>query len=97
MTTITRVLEPVTQAVFFFLGDVRRPKYIQQTDLAATLSIGLGLPIPKSSIGNLIFPVVEGKPMREQLRFLHLNTVQLSKLLQENVPSYKKGKPVSSR
>ncbi|XP_022410472.1 GPI ethanolamine phosphate transferase 2 isoform X1 [Delphinapterus leucas] len=71
-------------------GDVRRPKYIQQTDLAATLSIGLGLPIPKSSIGNLIFPVVEGKPMREQLRFLHLNTVQLSKLLQENVPSYKK-------
>nr|XP_045375433.1 GPI ethanolamine phosphate transferase 2 isoform X5 [Camelus bactrianus] len=28
--------------------------------------------------------------MREQLRFLHLNTVQLSKLLQENVPSYKK-------
>ncbi|XP_026959826.1 GPI ethanolamine phosphate transferase 2 isoform X5 [Sagmatias obliquidens] len=71
-------------------GDVRRPKYIQQTDLAATLSVGLGLPIPKSSVGNLIFPVVEGKPMREQLRFLHLNTVQLSKLLQENVPSYKK-------
>nr|XP_024784294.2 GPI ethanolamine phosphate transferase 2 isoform X6 [Pan paniscus]XP_054967055.1 GPI ethanolamine phosphate transferase 2 isoform X6 [Pan paniscus] len=28
--------------------------------------------------------------MREQLRFLHLNTVQLSKLLQENVPSYEK-------
>ncbi|XP_007467957.1 PREDICTED: GPI ethanolamine phosphate transferase 2 isoform X3 [Lipotes vexillifer] len=71
-------------------GDIRRPKYIQQTDLAATLSIGLGLPIPKSNIGSLIFPVVEGKPMREQLRFLHLNTVQLSKLLQENVPSYKK-------
>ncbi|XP_067590863.1 GPI ethanolamine phosphate transferase 2 isoform X1 [Pseudorca crassidens] len=74
-------------------GDVRRPKYIQQTDLAATLSIGLGLPIPKSSVGNLIFPVVDGKPMREQLRFLHLNTVQLSKLLQENVPSYKKAEP----
>nr|XP_058923370.1 GPI ethanolamine phosphate transferase 2 isoform X2 [Kogia breviceps] len=71
-------------------GDVRHPKHIQQTDLAATLSIGLGLPIPKSSIGSLIFPVVEGKPMREQLRFLHLNTVQLSKLLQENVPSYEK-------
>ncbi|XP_050011567.1 GPI ethanolamine phosphate transferase 2 isoform X3 [Alexandromys fortis] len=28
--------------------------------------------------------------MREQLRFLHLNTLQLSKLLQENVPSYEK-------
>ncbi|XP_007181529.1 GPI ethanolamine phosphate transferase 2 isoform X1 [Balaenoptera acutorostrata] len=71
-------------------GDARHPKYIQQTDLAATLSIGLGLPIPRGSVGSLIFPVVEGKPMREQLRFLHLNTVQLSKLLQENVPSYRK-------
>ncbi|XP_027401098.1 GPI ethanolamine phosphate transferase 2 isoform X3 [Bos indicus x Bos taurus] len=71
-------------------GDVRHPTRIQQTDLAATLSIGLGLPIPKSNTGGLMFPVVEGRPMREQLRFLHLNTVQLSKLLQENVPSYNK-------
>ncbi|XP_069352599.1 GPI ethanolamine phosphate transferase 2 isoform X3 [Eulemur rufifrons] len=71
-------------------GDMRHPKRVQQTDLAATLAIGLGLPIPKDSVGSLIFPVVEGKPMREQLRFLHLNTVQLSKLLQENVPSYEK-------
>ncbi|KAM9742210.1 GPI ethanolamine phosphate transferase 2 isoform 7-T7 [Dama dama] len=71
-------------------GDVRHPTHVQQTDLAATLSIGLGLPIPKSNIGSLMFPVVEGRPMREQLRFLHLNTVQLSKLLQENVPSYEK-------
>uniref|UniRef100_A0A4W2D4N0 Phosphatidylinositol glycan anchor biosynthesis class G (EMM blood group) n=1 Tax=Bos indicus x Bos taurus TaxID=30522 RepID=A0A4W2D4N0_BOBOX len=71
-------------------GDVRHPTRVQQTDLAATLSIGLGLPIPKSNTGGLMFPVVEGRPMREQLRFLHLNTVQLSKLLQENVPSYNK-------
>ncbi|XP_020757025.1 GPI ethanolamine phosphate transferase 2 isoform X7 [Odocoileus virginianus] len=71
-------------------GDIRHPTHVQQTDLAATLSIGLGLPIPKSNIGSLMFPVVEGRPMREQLRFLHLNTVQLSKLLQENVPSYEK-------
>uniref|UniRef100_A0A8C6DBC3 Phosphatidylinositol glycan anchor biosynthesis class G (EMM blood group) n=1 Tax=Moschus moschiferus TaxID=68415 RepID=A0A8C6DBC3_MOSMO len=71
-------------------GDVRHPTRIQQTDLAATLSIGLGLPIPKSSTGSLIFPVVERRPLREQLRFLHLNAVQLIKLLQENVPSYEK-------
>ncbi|XP_040093675.1 GPI ethanolamine phosphate transferase 2 isoform X3 [Oryx dammah] len=71
-------------------GDARHPAHVQQTDLAATLSIGLGLPIPKSNTGSLMFPVVEGRPMREQLRFLHLNTVQLSKLLQENVPSYEK-------
>ncbi|XP_057561226.1 GPI ethanolamine phosphate transferase 2 isoform X2 [Hippopotamus amphibius kiboko] len=71
-------------------GDIRHPKHVQQTDLAVTLSVGLGLPIPKSSVGRLMFPVVEGKPMREQLRFLHLNAVQLSRLLQENVPSYEK-------
>uniref|UniRef100_A0A8C5V074 Phosphatidylinositol glycan anchor biosynthesis class G (EMM blood group) n=1 Tax=Microcebus murinus TaxID=30608 RepID=A0A8C5V074_MICMU len=71
-------------------GDMRHPKRVQQTDLAATLAIGLGLPIPKDSVGSLLFPVIEGKPMRDQLRFLHLNTVQLSKLLQENVPSYEK-------
>ncbi|XP_008585469.1 PREDICTED: GPI ethanolamine phosphate transferase 2-like [Galeopterus variegatus] len=71
-------------------GDLRHPKHVQQTDLAATLAVGLGMPIPKDSVGSLLFPVVEGKPMREQLRFLQLNTVQLSKLLQENVPSYEK-------
>ncbi|XP_051026775.1 GPI ethanolamine phosphate transferase 2 isoform X1 [Acomys russatus] len=71
-------------------GDIRHPKHVQQTDLAATLAIGLGLPIPKDSVGSLLFPVIEGKPIREQLRFLHLNTLQLSKLLQENVPSYEK-------
>uniref|UniRef100_A0A8C5K6Y3 Phosphatidylinositol glycan anchor biosynthesis, class G n=1 Tax=Jaculus jaculus TaxID=51337 RepID=A0A8C5K6Y3_JACJA len=71
-------------------GDSRHPKRVQQTDLAATLAIGLGLPIPKDNVGSLLFPVIEEKPMREQLRFLHLNTVQLSKLLQENVPSYEK-------
>ena len=75
---------------------MRHPTHVQQTDLAATLSVGLGLPIPKSNTGSLLFRVVEGRPVREQLRLLHLNTVQLSKLLQENVPSYKKGKPASS-
>ncbi|XP_037685100.1 GPI ethanolamine phosphate transferase 2 isoform X2 [Choloepus didactylus] len=71
-------------------GDIRHPKHVQQTDLAVTLAVGLGLPIPKNSVGSLLFPIVERRPMREQLRFLHLNTVQLVKLLQENVPLYKK-------
>ncbi|XP_023363452.1 GPI ethanolamine phosphate transferase 2 isoform X2 [Otolemur garnettii] len=71
-------------------GDIRHPKRVQQTDLAATLAIGLSVPIPKDSVGSLIVPVIEGRPMRDQMRFLHLNTVQLSKLLQENVPSYEK-------
>lgn len=91
MTTILHFLEVCYLKCFLSLGDIRHPKRVQQTDVAATLAIALGLPIPKDSVGSLLFPVVEGRPMREQLRFLHLNTVQLSKLLQENVPSYEKG------
>ncbi|XP_051823438.1 GPI ethanolamine phosphate transferase 2 isoform X1 [Antechinus flavipes] len=71
-------------------GNFQSPKHVQQTDLAATLAVGLGLPIPKNSVGSLLFPVVEGATMREQLRFLHLNSVQLSRLLQENVPMFEK-------
>ncbi|XP_028909488.1 endosomal/lysosomal potassium channel TMEM175 isoform X2 [Ornithorhynchus anatinus] len=65
-------------------------KLVQQTDLAATLAVGLGLPISRNSVGNLILPIMERKTIREQLRVLHLNAVQLSKLLQENVASYEK-------
>ncbi|XP_037385447.1 GPI ethanolamine phosphate transferase 2 isoform X2 [Talpa occidentalis] len=71
-------------------GDVRRPEHAQQTDLAATLAVGLGVPIPESSVGRLLLPVVEGRPLREQLRLLHLNAAQLSRLLRENVPSHQK-------
>ncbi|RMC22341.1 hypothetical protein DUI87_00653 [Hirundo rustica rustica] len=66
------------------------PEHVQQTDLASTLAIGLGLPISRNSVGNLILPVVGGKSMREQLRFVHLNGFQLSRLLKENTPAYEK-------
>uniref|UniRef100_A0A8B9G3L7 Phosphatidylinositol glycan anchor biosynthesis class G n=1 Tax=Amazona collaria TaxID=241587 RepID=A0A8B9G3L7_9PSIT len=68
------------------------PELVQQTDLASTLAVGLGLPISRNSVGNLILPVVGGRTMREQLRFVHLNGFQLSRLLQENTPAYEKGK-----
>lgn len=74
-----------------FPGDVRHPVRAQQTDLAPTLAVGLGLPIPKHSVGSLLSPVVQGRALREQLRLLHLNAVQLSRLLQENVPLHGRG------
>ncbi|KFV75484.1 GPI ethanolamine phosphate transferase 2, partial [Dryobates pubescens] len=66
------------------------PEVVQQTDVASTLAICLGLPISRNSVGNLILPVVGGKTMREQLRFVHLNGFQLSTLLQENTLAYEK-------
>lgn len=81
----------------FILAPLAQPELVQQTDLASTLAIGLGLPISRNSVGNLILPVVGGKTMREQLRFLHLNGFQLSRLLQENTPAYEKGKLAKKR
>ncbi|XP_066470632.1 GPI ethanolamine phosphate transferase 2 isoform X2 [Tiliqua scincoides] len=71
-------------------GPLEPPKLVQQTDLAVTLALGLGLPISRNSIGNLLLPVVQQRTMREQLRYLHLNGFQLSLLLQENMPTYEK-------
>ncbi|XP_051498625.1 GPI ethanolamine phosphate transferase 2 isoform X2 [Apus apus] len=71
-------------------GPLTQPELVQQTDLASTLAVGLGLPISRNSVGNLILPVVGGKTMREQLRFVHLNGFQLSRLLQDNTPAYEK-------
>ncbi|NXD26273.1 PIGG transferase, partial [Spelaeornis formosus] len=71
-------------------ASLAQPEHVQQTDLACTLAICLGLPISRNSVGNLILPVVGGKTIREQLRFVHLNGFQLSRLLQENTPAYDK-------
>ncbi|XP_009881611.1 PREDICTED: GPI ethanolamine phosphate transferase 2 [Charadrius vociferus] len=71
-------------------GLLTKPELVQQTDLASTLAVGLGLPISRNSVGNLILPIVGGKTMREQLRFVHLNGIQLSSLLQENTAAYEK-------
>ncbi|OXB72298.1 UNVERIFIED_CONTAM: hypothetical protein H355_013342 [Colinus virginianus] len=71
-------------------GPLTQLELVQQTDLASTLAVGLGLPISRNSVGNIILPVVGGRTMREQLRFLHMNGFQLSRLLQENTPAYEK-------
>lgn len=73
------------------LGEVRPPEHVQQTDLAATLAVGLGLPIPQHSVGHFLFPVVQGRALREQLRLLHLNAVQLSRLLRARIPGFERG------
>ncbi|KAM4049351.1 GPI ethanolamine phosphate transferase 2 isoform 3-T5 [Anomaloglossus baeobatrachus] len=71
-------------------GTFEEPEMIQQTNLAPTLALGLGLPISMSSLGTLLSAVVEHKTMREQLRFFHLNGYQLCKLLKENLKTYEK-------
>ncbi|KAE8631649.1 hypothetical protein XENTR_v10001263 [Xenopus tropicalis] len=71
-------------------GISKLPEIIQQTDIAPTLAISLGLPIPQNSLGILVPQTVEHKSMREQLRFLHLNGHQLCMLLRQNLEAYEK-------
>ncbi|XP_068089998.1 GPI ethanolamine phosphate transferase 2 isoform X3 [Hyperolius riggenbachi] len=71
-------------------GQTNALEMIQQTDLAPTLALGLGLPISKSSIGMLIPAVVEQKTLRDQLRLFNLNGHQLCMLLKEHTEAYEK-------
>lgn len=67
------------------------PAVLEQVDLTPTLALGLGLPISKNSVGNLIPAVFEELSLREQLRILQINGHQLSRLLQDSSPVFHKG------
>ncbi|XP_014905015.1 GPI ethanolamine phosphate transferase 2 isoform X1 [Poecilia latipinna] len=69
---------------------MERPGEVEQVDLAPTLALGLGLPVPQNSVGRVIPGVLEERSMRDQLRFLHLNGHQLSCLLRDSTPDYQK-------
>uniref|UniRef100_A0A3B5KRI5 GPI ethanolamine phosphate transferase 2 C-terminal domain-containing protein n=1 Tax=Xiphophorus couchianus TaxID=32473 RepID=A0A3B5KRI5_9TELE len=69
---------------------MERPGEVEQVDLAPTLALGLGLPVPQNSVGRVIPGVLEERPLRDQLRFLHLNGHQLSCLLRDSTPDYQK-------
>uniref|UniRef100_A0A8C1YAT4 Phosphatidylinositol glycan anchor biosynthesis class G n=1 Tax=Cyprinus carpio TaxID=7962 RepID=A0A8C1YAT4_CYPCA len=61
-----------------------------QVDLTPTLALGLGLPISKNSVGDLIPAVFEELSLREQLRLLQINGHQVSRLLQDSNPTFHK-------
>ncbi|KAF5899063.1 GPI ethanolamine phosphate transferase 2-like, partial [Clarias magur] len=66
------------------------PAVVEQVDLTPTLALALALPISQNSVGRMIPAVFEKAPLREQLRYLHLNGHQLSNLLQDSNPSFHK-------
>lgn len=60
----------------------------QQTDIATTISILLGLPIPAESIGSIIPELIQQYSMEDQLFMMHYSTLRLllkvKKLFSEN-------------
>ncbi|KAF7809356.1 GPI ethanolamine phosphate transferase 2 isoform X1 [Senna tora] len=59
---------------------------ISQVDIAPTLALLFGVPIPKNSIGVLISKMVDSLTDDKKLRALELNSWQLFRLLQAQLP-----------
>ncbi|XP_061352050.1 GPI ethanolamine phosphate transferase 2-like isoform X3 [Gastrolobium bilobum] len=59
---------------------------IFQVDLAPTLALLFGVPIPKNNIGVLISQMVDSLTEDQKLRALQLNSWQLFRLLQAQLP-----------
>ncbi|XP_064198022.1 GPI ethanolamine phosphate transferase 2 isoform X2 [Anguilla rostrata] len=66
------------------------PGTVEQVDVLPTLALGLGLPISQNNVGCLISPVFEHTSLRDQLRFMHLNSFQLICLLKDSTPNFQK-------
>ncbi|XP_072318236.1 GPI ethanolamine phosphate transferase 2 isoform X2 [Eucyclogobius newberryi] len=69
---------------------MERPLEVEQVDLAPSLALGLGLPVPQNSVGQVLPQILDQLPLRDQLRLLHLNGHQLSRLLQDSVKEYQR-------
>ncbi|WVZ09351.1 hypothetical protein V8G54_013881 [Vigna mungo] len=62
------------------------PDTIFQVDIAPTLALLFGVPIPKNNIGVLISQMVDSLTDDQKLRALQLNSWQLFRLLQAQLP-----------
>ncbi|OMO56261.1 Type I phosphodiesterase/nucleotide pyrophosphatase/phosphate transferase [Corchorus capsularis] len=59
---------------------------VQQVDIAPTLALLFGVPIPKNNVGVLITEAFDSLKEDERLRALELNSWQLLRLLQAQLP-----------
>ena len=63
-------------------------KEIEQIDIAPTLSILLGVPIPKNNIGTVITDVLSNYDLQQKLMVLTVNGHQVSEVLKYNRQDY---------
>ncbi|XP_069126866.1 GPI ethanolamine phosphate transferase 2-like [Argopecten irradians] len=58
---------------------------VDQVDVAPTLSVVFGLPIPKNNLGVVIYNALEGLSTEEKLLALWKNALQVSRVLEYNL------------
>ena len=64
----------------------RSTREFLQIDLAPTLSMLMGLPVPSNNLGQGLVNVLDGFTDVEKLNLLYLNCQQVLQLLEQNVP-----------
>ncbi|XP_021897499.1 GPI ethanolamine phosphate transferase 2 isoform X2 [Carica papaya] len=64
---------------------------VYQVDIAPTLALLFGVPIPKNNVGVLISKTLDSLKDEQQLRALELNSWQLFRLLQAQIPGLSYG------
>ncbi|XP_053394935.1 GPI ethanolamine phosphate transferase 2-like [Mercenaria mercenaria] len=63
---------------------------ILQIDLAPTLSVLMGLPIPNNNLGQVLVGALEGLSGEEKLSAMYINSQQIVKLMEKSVPDFDK-------
>ncbi|XP_060184142.1 GPI ethanolamine phosphate transferase 2 isoform X1 [Lycium barbarum] len=81
-----------TDSLALFIGPTTfgstsgNPNKANQVDLASTLSLLFGVPIPKNNVGMLMAETFKSLTVDQQLRLLELNSWQLLRLLEAQLP-----------
>ncbi|CAI0419877.1 unnamed protein product [Linum tenue] len=86
-----------TDSLVLFIGlqneitDQASVSSIHQVDLTPTLALLYNLPIPKNNVGILIAETFDSLPEDKRLRALQLNSWQLLRLVQAQLPAFSYG------
>ena len=64
---------------------------MMQIDLAPTLSVLMGLPIPNNNLGQVLIGALEGLSIEEKLNIMYINMQQIVKLMEKSVSDFEKG------
>ncbi|XP_047955777.1 GPI ethanolamine phosphate transferase 2 [Salvia hispanica] len=70
------------------ISDAENIKEAYQVDIASTLALLFGVPIPKNNVGTVMTDVFSSLRAEQQLRILELNSWQLLRLLQTHFTEF---------
>ncbi|KAK3089470.1 hypothetical protein FSP39_003870 [Pinctada imbricata] len=72
-----------------------RYEEIQQTDLCATLSVLLGVPIPQNNVGKVLTDLLYNHNVEQKVQIIQENTLQILKVFQHNVGKFEEDRAYS--